>query len=170
MDDSMNQNVLFYSKAMLFPGESEKEGRKIFHDVDFVRITIPGDSTNIIDTTVNELHKQRYPREWELYELRKKNGKVDSKEGTPLTELELAESQIKELEYLHIHSVETLANLSDAQMQRIGVGGLSIRNKAQKYMEENTGVLSELERLKAELAELKAAKKPGRPKAEAKAA
>ena len=60
-------SVLFYSKAMQNEFESKKQGRPIFFDVDMVRIFLPGDDKNIIDTFARDDHKERFPRQWEHY-------------------------------------------------------------------------------------------------------
>ena len=65
-----------------------------------------------------------------------------------------------------------MAAASDSQLQRIGMGGPGLRERAKAYLnskhrsesaEELEKTRSELETLKTQMAELMAARKPGRP-------
>lgn len=112
--------VLFYAKPLQNEFESEKQGRPIFFDVDFVRIQVPGDTTTVIDTPVREEHKKRFPLHWAHYQ--NKHG-GDAKEiGTPLSQWSrLSQSQVEELRALKFYTVESVANASDAGLQKLGM-------------------------------------------------
>lgn len=117
--------VQFYSRPMPNEFESDKQGRPIFYDADFVKIFVPGDSTSVIDTPVREEHKKRFPLHWAHYQNQHAG---DQREiGTPLSQWpRLSPAQVEELRALKFHTVENVANASDASLQRLGmVAGMS---------------------------------------------
>lgn len=117
--------VLFYSRPLQNEFESEKQGRPIFADVDFVRIHVPGDVTSTWDTPVREEHKKRFPLQWAHYQ--NKHGGDPKEIGTPLSAWSrLTPSQCEELRALKFYTVEGIAGASDANLQRLGmVAGMS---------------------------------------------
>lgn len=144
----------------------------------FVRIQNPGDKLNIIERPVEEDDKRRFPRQWLYFQMKNSEGQVL---GTSLTDWhkecpdELNKGQLEELQILKFQSVEQLATASDSQLQKVGMGSTGLREKARLYLtnknkseatKELEKTRSELEELKAQMAELLAAKK-GRPKVEA---
>lgn len=157
--------VQFYSKPMQNEFESEKQGRPIFYDCDFVKIFVPGDSTSVIDVPVREDHKKRFPLHWAHYQ--NKHG-GDSKEiGTPLSHWpRLSQAQVEELRALKFYTVENVAGASDANLQRLGmVAGMSpyaFRDHAIRFLNlaknDSTAQAAEerAKALEAENAQLKA--------------
>jgi hypothetical protein len=143
----------------------------------FVRIMAPGDKTNIIEQPVREDHKERFPRQWLYFQM--KNGEAQVPVvGTSLDDWqrdskgEVSRAQVEELRILKFQTVEQVAAASDSQLQRIGMGGPGLRERAKSYLsvkhrsesaEELEKTRGELETLKAQMAELMAARKPGRP-------
>jgi len=124
--------VQFYKKSMRQEDASNEAGRPIFKEFDFVRIMIPGDNLTEIDTYAQESHKQRFPRQWAHYQ-----NQVAGHEdiiGTPLDQWpQVTRSQAEELRGLKFHTVESIADCSDQQLQRIGmVAGMSPHNFRQK--------------------------------------
>lgn len=128
--------VQFYLRSVQNEFESNKQGRPIFEDVDFVKIFVPGDSTSVIDTAVRDDHKQRFPLQWAHY----KNKQGDTKEvGTPLSAWQrLTPAQAEELRAIKFFTVEAIANASDANLQRLGmIAGMSayaFREAAQRFL------------------------------------
>jgi hypothetical protein len=129
--------VQFYKKSVKQDIASDEAGRPIFKEFDFVRIMIPGDNLTEIDTYAQESHKQRFPRQWAHYQ-----NQVASHEdivGTPLEQWpQVTRSQAEELRGLKFHTVESIADCSDQQLQRIGmVAGMSpynFREKAKAFL------------------------------------
>ena len=120
--------VQFYKKSVKQDIASDEAGRPIFKEFDFVRIMIPGDNLTEIDTYAQESHKQRFPRQWAHYQ-----NQMSSHEdviGTPLDQWpQVTRSQAEELRGLKFHTVESIADCSDQQLQRIGmVAGMSPHN------------------------------------------
>jgi hypothetical protein len=84
--------------------------------------------------------------------------------GTPLTQWQsdapddINRDQIGELSILKFVTVEQLALASDAQLQRVGMGGIGLREKARMYLNRKNRVdaNAELDATKQQLAELQA--------------
>ena len=171
-----NVFVSFYTEALEYKAESEKAGRPIFKDVPFVRVTIPGDTNNIIEHRATDEDKRKYPKAWDIYQRGETGGHV----GTPLEQWpQITRSQVKESKYFECHTVEQMSNLSDAHCQKLGMGFQELRNKAKAYLAaaagtanataaaaENDRMRAELAEMKAQLAELSEKRSPGRPKKE----
>lgn len=145
----------------------------------YVRIQAPGDKTNVIDQPVREDHKGRFPRQWLYFQMQQSEGAAQEI-GTPLSQWltdapeDINRDQIAELTILKFLTVEQLALASDAQLQRVGMGGVGLRERARQYLNRKNRVESnaELEDTKRQLAELQAqmqammateSKKRGRP-------
>lgn len=129
--------VIFYSKPMQNEFETNKQGRPIFFDTDFVKIFVPGDPTSVIDTFVREEHKKRFPLHWAHYQ--NKHGGDQKEIGTPLSQWpRLSPAQVEELHALKFYTVENVANAADANLQRIGmVAGMNpyeFRNHAIRFL------------------------------------
>ena len=129
--------VQFYKKSVKQDIASDEAGRPIFKEFDFVRIMIPGDNLTEIDTYAQESHKQRFPRQWAHYQNQVANH--EDIVGTPLEQWpQVTRSQADELRGLKFHTVESIADCSDQQMQRIGmVAGMSpynFREKAKAFL------------------------------------
>jgi hypothetical protein len=156
--------VQFYKKSVKQDIASDEAGRPIFKEFDFVRIMIPGDNLTEIDTYAQESHKSRFPRQWAHYQ-----NQMSSHEdviGTPLDQWpQVTRSQAEELRGLKFHTVESIADCSDQQLQRIGmVAGMSPHNfrlKAKAFLNlaNNSAEVAqreaELQALKQENAKIK---------------
>ena len=154
--------VRFYKRAMPQEQETLEAGRPIYKEFDFVHICVAGDSLTEIDTYVTEEHKRRFPLHWAQYQNRV--GADDEQiVGTPVSEWPIvSKSQAEELRAMKFHTVESIANASDLQLQRMGMAaGMSpyaFRDKAKAYLNrasetaEVTKREEELEKLKQELA------------------
>ena len=172
-----NVFVTFYMEAIELKAESEKAGRPIFQDVPFIRVTIPGDTNNIIEHRAKNADKLKYPKAWEMFQ----RGEAGGHKGTPLEQWpQITRAQVKEAKYFECHTVEQMANLSDAHCQKLGMGFAELRNKAKAYLAAAAGTAdataqaAENDRMKAELAEVKAqlaklseSRSVGRPRKEA---
>jgi len=129
--------VTFYKRSMKQEDESIIAGRPIYKEFDFIRIDVPGDALTQIDTYANEGHKARFPRQWAHYQ-----NQVAGHEqivGTPIEEWTLiSRSQADELKGIKFATVESIANASDLQIQRIGmIAGMnpySFRDKAKAFL------------------------------------
>ena len=156
--------VQFYKRSVKQDSASDEAGRPIFKEFDFVRIMIPGDNLTEIDTYAQESHKQRFPRQWAHYQNQVSNHQDII--GTPLDQWpQVTRSQAEELRGLKFHTVESIADCSDQQLQRIGmVAGMSPHNfrlKAKAFLNLATDSAevaqreAELQALKEENAKIK---------------
>jgi len=165
--DSDNQDadsrlaVKFYKRAVQLEHESNEAGRPIFKDFDFVRIMVAGDNLTEIDTFARESHIQRFPKQWLQYQASQDSS--SDMMGTPLEQWTLiSQSQAQELKGIKFYTVESIANASDYQLQRIGmIAGMqphSFRDKAKSYLNLATETADaskrdeEINKLKQELA------------------
>ena len=157
--------VTFYKRSKKQEDESIAAGRPIYKEFDFVRIDVPGDASTQIDTYANESHKARFPRQWAHYQ--NQVGHQEQIIGTPIEEWTIiSRSQADELKGIKFYTVESVANASDQQLQRIGmIAGMnpySFRDKAKAFLNlaEKVGDVNqreaELEALRKENEALKA--------------
>lgn len=182
MDTQVSQSGIFprfYNKAVQNKAESDKAGRPIFRDVEYVEIRIAGDKGSIVCRKVRDEDRQRWP---EVYERFKKQQET-AIEGTPVEEWPvLTASQAAELKALNIFTVEALAELKDSGLANLGMGARDLQAKAKAYIaaSEDTSVvqqqasqIADLERqvefLKQQIQEIgekpkEPPKKRGRPK------
>ena len=129
----------------------------------YVRIMAPGDKTNIIDQPARDDHKERFPRQWLHYQIQQNEGAAEQM-GTPLSQWnkdspeEINRDQIAELAILKFVTVEQLALASDGQLQRVGMGGVGLRERARLYLnrKNRSEASAELEDTKKQLAALQA--------------
>ena len=138
--------VNFYVRPVMNSFKSAQEGRPIFDEVDFIRIIIPGDKNNVVDTKVTEEHKVRFESQYGKF----KKNQEQAITGTPLEVWPLMTvGQVAELKALNIHTVEQLADLPDGLAQRI-MGSHALRAKAKTFLEAAAGDAATT-RLQAEL-------------------
>lgn len=176
--------VSIYTRSVQHPAKTEEAGHPVFEDVPFIKIQVPGDPTTVVDTKLRDHHKRRFPRHWAHFQQYQNAAPVM---GTPLAEwAAVSRSQADNLKVVGVMTVEQLADLTDAQIQRIGMGGEQLRRKAQAWLKQaqegagalaSAGRMSELEEsnkmLQAQVAELMAAMnapRRGRPPKEQEAA
>lgn len=138
--DVQNGNSLsakFHKKAVKHEFESQKQGREIYIDMDYVEIMVPGDVLTVLDQPVREDHKARFPRQWAHYQ---NTSGGDSREvGTPLSEWpRLTPAQIEELRALKFFTVEAIANAGDSNLSKIqmiaGMSPFALRDHAQRFI------------------------------------
>jgi len=158
-------SVTFYKRSMKQEDASIEAGRPIYKEFDFVRINVPGDSLNEIDTYAREEHKARFPRQWAHYQ--NQVGDHQDIVGTPLEQwTQITRSQADELRGLKFPTVESIANASDLQIQKIamaaGMNPYAFRDKAKAFLNlaeqvgESNQREAELEKLRQENARIQA--------------
>ena len=162
------QLLVTFRKDKIF---SEAEKRHL--EFDFIRIAIPGDKHTVIDTIVTPEYAQRFEAEYGAFKRQQETG---IPEGMALEDWgHLNQYQIAEMKVLNILTVQQLAGLSDGQVQRIGMGGLQLRDAARKEVGSvnNDDKIAALEEQIAQLTALAQAQAdaprrgPGRPPKEA---
>lgn len=145
--DTSKLPALFSIEAEQDSSESEKQGRPIFRDVEYIRVIFPGDNTREIFRPATELDKAKYSEEYARF----KEGHQQTFSGTPLASWGvLHASTVAELRAIRVFTVEQLADLSELGIGKLGLGGRDMVSKAKAYLSRNT----EVDRLKARVAEL----------------
>ena len=139
---------------------AEKKKRVKLDPAPYVRIQVPGDKTSVIETPVREDHKRRWPQKWLYFQMQE--GMVGEQDlpGWRLEEWDYLDSeQVRELKYNRFSIVEQIAGASDAQIQKLGMGGVALREAAKRALRDKMGaeVREEIERKDKEIAELKVA-------------
>ena len=105
--------VIFYKDVLQDETKSTEAGRPIFVDMDFVRIHVPGDPTNVNIRPASEVDKRRFALQYARYLQGMKE--EDQMSGTPLKEWPaVGRAQVEELRYFKILTVEHLADVGDA--------------------------------------------------------
>ena len=150
--------VRFYKEPVQDVAATEREGRPVFTEVDYIEIAVPGDKTNIVNKRVNAQHQREYAQQWAAY----KAGDNEQLVGTPLSQWPgVNKAQVKELEFFRCRTVEQLAELSDTSIGAIGPIR-KLRDTARAYLEAAKGlapvtrIQGELEKVQEEAASLKA--------------
>lgn len=149
--------VEFYVDAVHNPYKSAQEGRPIYDEVNFIKIQSPGDRLSSVVQKVNDLHKQRFPKQWAQFQ----NGQKQAVSGTPLEMWpQMTIGMVASLKAMNITTVEQLAELSDTNASHI-MGNHELRRKAKNFLEAaageavNTKLEAELGKRDEEIALLK---------------
>lgn len=107
---------------------SAAEGRPIFEEREYIMIMVPGDKDSIVHRPATEMDKRRFE---ERYDKWKRKVGDQTQSGTPLKMVPwLNSSQVKEMEYFNVYTLEQLASLADNHAQKfIGINALRQRAK-----------------------------------------
>lgn len=123
--------VRFFQDAVQDEIASDSAGRPIFHDRDFVQIMVPGDPKNQVTRVAEKTDKARFVKTWTAYQA----GRELSESGTPIEQWPLlSKAQALELKGAGIATVEIFADVSDANLQKLGPGYKRLQVKAKDYL------------------------------------
>ena len=144
-DDKLR--VRFEVHAVKNEYESNQQGRPIFFDQEYIQIVVPG-SRDVSTFPLDEHYKRRFAKQYARW---KAEGGGELKiQGTILAELPwLSKSQIAELNYSNVHTVEQLAEMSDVNAMKF-MGSYQLRERAKNFMLAAAGEAPAL-KLQAEL-------------------
>jgi len=120
-----------------------------FEDVCMVEIRLKGDTKTVIHRSKRTEDEKRWPAQWKAF--------CDSKEapleGIPLTEFPaMTPAEIATCHRYNIRSVEDLADMADIQLHNLGGRGVSLKQKAVKFLEYRQG--PDIDELNAKIAKL----------------
>lgn len=158
---AMNAGItpIFLMEEVLDAVETEKQGRTVYKALERVRIHIAGDPFSAPVHPVDDFQKARFAKEYEAWT----RDRTRTIPGTPLKEWPLATPiMIKELEAIHVYSVENLRDIADVHVGRIPDGRI-MREKARAWLEVSkdtaaaTRFAAENERMRDRLEELERA-------------
>lgn len=182
--------VRFYIDGVQDKAASDREGRPMFTDVEFVEIIPIGDTKTKTVKRATDEHRQRFAEEYAVF----KKGVEQTFDGTPLHQWPIiTPSLIKQFNHFNVYTVDQLAELSDIAMNRIGPGTRDWTEKAkafltrakssaeaQKYAVENERLREEQARMSDTISQLAAKieelsngdgrRGPGRPRKDEQAA
>lgn len=128
-----NVYVKFYVRPMPDEAASEKEGRPIYKDREYVEIRTPGNQTNVIQRPVTDMDKQRFRDAYRAF----KAGEEEQTIGTPLSEVTwITRSQVEELTHLRIRTLEHLATVDDSVCNRFA-GLYKLKQRAAAAVEQS---------------------------------
>lgn len=107
-------------------------GQVKYNEIEMIKIFIPGDKHNIVESRVTDVHRAKYPKQYEAF----KKMQELAPEGTLIDNWPLLQrSQVYELKAANVFTVEQLAELSDEKLGIIGIGARSLRKHAQAFIE-----------------------------------
>lgn len=140
--------VKFFVKPRPDKAATLEEGRPVFKDVEYVDIKIPGNRTGGACRPASPADKLRFARHYAAFQQRMEA----PLEGTPLAEWPMVtRSQVEELAFHNIKTVEHLAELSDTHASNF-MGINALKTKAKQWLEQAAGA-APAAKLQAELAE-----------------
>lgn len=146
--------VTFSQNAVQDTVETEKQGRPIYKDVDWICIRFPG-SRDTIERKVRSDDKTRWPKQWAAYQSNKSQEAVS---GTPLSAWPaVTRAQVEEFAFFGVKTVEQLAEMPDPALQKF-MGGQTLKQRARDFIEAAKGeapmvaMRAEIENLKAQVA------------------
>lgn len=170
-----NLFVKFDLHGVIDAQATEAAGHEVYKDVVYIKIITPG-SKDEVHRRANEKDKQRFPREWALFE----QSRGDEVAGFRLEHWAAAtKAQVQTLKAANCHTVEQLAALGDQALSYLGMGFRKLQTQAKAFLEhakgeavtnklaaENEELKREVERIKNLLMENAGAKETrrGRPK------
>src|SRR5262245_22946083 len=125
--------VRFHNGTKLDREASEKEGRPIYKEREYITILVPGDKLNAVNRPSMPSDRQRFPRQYAAW----RNSKGESVVGTPLIGWpQVTEAQRNALEYFHIHTIEQLATVADGFASNM-MGVQALKQAAQKFIAQS---------------------------------
>jgi hypothetical protein len=146
----------FYTMPVKDEHASANEGRPIFYDKEYIEIRAAGNQNNIVQRPSMQQDRERFSRQYAAF----KQGNSEQVVGTPLTEVTwLTRSQVEELAYVRIRTLEHLSSVSDDICSKMP-GLQDLKRKAAQVLEAAeavapiTALQEENEGLKAQVAAL----------------
>lgn len=133
---------LFRTETVLDEEATAQSGAKIYREIPYVEIVIPGNIHERVIRPVEEKDKKRWPNAWRKFS-EGGSGDVQEVDGTPLEEwAQITAAQAKTLRSSEIRTVEQLAEVADVNIQNLGMGMMDLRRRAQVYVEHAKGEMS----------------------------
>src|SRR3990167_4270128 len=138
-------HVEFMWKQPVDKWKTEHTGKEVLLPrLPYIRIMRPGDQTSVHETPVRDDHKRRFPQKWLPWQM----------EEWP----QINETQRRELQHMRFSTVEQVAGASDGQIQRIGIGGVGLREQARAALKakNRSEFEAEIKAKDKEMAEMRA--------------
>lgn len=123
---------IFFMQTIRDEFASEKHGTPRFMEQEWVRILIPGDKLAAVVRRVKEDDKTNFAKYYDAF-AKAQDVAID---GTPLENWNwLTRSQVEMFKALGLFTVEQLANVSDGNLQQLGMGARQMRTMALNHLE-----------------------------------
>ena len=123
-----NLFVRFFNEDVEDKEASAKAGRPIYKTREMCGIRVPGKQHE--NCYVARRYIARFPKHYQAFKARENT----PEEGTPLSEWpQMASTQVKELAFFNIKTVEQLANVTDNIIGNFQ-GGVTLKRKAQEFL------------------------------------
>lgn len=124
--------VRFYTKTRPDEAATKEAGRPKFTEIEYVSIMVPGNKSSMVDRPATRLERERFPQHYQAFKQRTEG--EEKLEGMPLSEWPgIVRSQVEELAFMNIRTVEQLSGISDTNVQ--GMMGLPmLRERAIQYL------------------------------------
>lgn len=127
--------VKFYLDSREDIHESRKEGRPVYRDMEIIDIRSPGNRSEARIRVATPRDKARFPEHYRMFKARIESGELEKQTGTPLEEYPaISRSQVEELKFFHVHTVENLAGMTDATALDMR-HGVRMKEEAIKWLE-----------------------------------
>lgn len=127
--------VAFYKDAVQNNFKTSEAGRPIFDEKVFVHLQTPGDTQTEIRRIATQQDEKKFPKAWAAFQ----SGEEVVLEGTPLEQWPgVTTSQVKELAYVNVRTVEQLVGVSDANIQKLGPGYAKLKQNAKIWIDRAT--------------------------------
>ncbi len=138
-------NLAHESKAELFDvagkfdeGTAERAKKlpdaPVYRKIEFITIDIPGDKTLRVHRPVMAADKIRFRTKYEAF----KNQSGEPVEGTPIETLQdIKPSQINDLKYVGVTTIEQLAKVPDSSPMMNMMGGVGLKQRADAWVKKN---------------------------------
>ncbi len=111
---------------------SNKEGRPIFQDEEYIQIIVPG-SRDVMTAPLDETYKRRFADRYKRW--KEDTNRVQHIVGTPLAEVSwMTRSQVAELAMNNVYTVENLADMSDIDAMKF-MGSHELRKRAKNFLQ-----------------------------------
>ena len=132
--------VKFYMESVKDEERTIEEGRPIFIDREYIKIIPVGDKNTVVCRPVKTTWDAGTPPDterWANLYAAFKNQQIQVSEGTPLEEWAiLSKSQVQMIKAANVHTVEQLAQVSDANLNNLGMGARALREKAIAFLQQ----------------------------------
>lgn len=141
--------VRFFYKEREDKVKTKEEGRPIYKEVEYCEIRVRGNRDPQACRPATHADRMRFPRHYEAF---KKRVELPE-EGTPLAEWpQISRTQIEELSFLNIKTVEQLSKAADTHIGKFR-GGYTLKQRATDWLTSSnaTALIANNEALKAQI-------------------
>lgn len=123
--------VRFFYKDREDKAKTLEEGRPIFKETEYIEIRVRGNRDAQACRPATHADRQRFPRHYDAFKKRVEM----PEEGTPLAEWpQISRSQIEEMSFIGIKTVEQLANAADTYISKMH-GGYTLKQRASDWLQ-----------------------------------